>query len=188
MNSNHSENVKISFCKNELIVGYSRLKHGHRTILVKAQLKSKNSPSVIFQFYREFKASQQNKWVLDKENSKEDPPYYGNSCAWSNGKWSDTPLYNLGSIGSIIFCTFLADVDKRASEDPKKWGYRILCGFIWGMVSKDGSNATPLPIKPIMHDNIDMFAKLLKAEYIDAEFNSSRVCDCRFESTKEELW
>ena len=190
MNSNSTSNKKITVCNGTLIVGYSNSKSRPRSVSIKAELKNTTSTFAIFQFYAEFKPSLEKKWILDLNPNDIKAPYYSlldQDSHWGY-KWSDNPIYDLCSSGTIYFNTFLAEVNKLSKTDPREWNYKILCGFSWGVVSRDGNNIKPIAIKSIPQQRLGLFTCFLGCHYRKASFALDYDSRCIFENTNCNLW
>ena len=199
MSNNSIPSKRITICPEtqetfHLIVGYSNPKLQPRTVSIKAELKGATSNFAVFQFYAEFKPKFERKWIIDTKppnmSTKYPVPYYcllEQSSEWGY-RWSDRPTYNLCSNGIIYFNTFISKVNKNTSPDPKEWSYEVLCGFSWGMMSEDGTNINPVPIKPIPRERLQLFSCLLKCHYPKASFALVNNYQCKFEDSNCNLW
>lgn len=172
MNTNLPDGIKFKYNKIIVRVWYYNSSDPGRKVLIKSVLNDKKNNYAYIQFYGEFKPRHEKKWIIDNEPNRINPPYYsiiGPESTWKD-KWSDQPLYDLGSIGTIIFNTILAKVDKASSQDPKVWRYNILFGFSWGLKSKNGLNINAIPIKKLPLQRLKILLCLLKCYYPEGDF------------------
>lgn len=168
----------INFCGKFLNIHYIN-KNYPSTISINATLKPAPTKTIVFfQFYREFKPHPRNRWVIDSDPN-DCVPYYSSSDLWGS-QWSDGSTYDLCSKGSIIFNTFIGIPNKSNVSCPKQWSYEILCGFSWGMMSKDGVSVEPVPIKPLSSERLNLLAALLRNCFPKGKFIISERCSCIF--------
>ena len=170
----------INFCGESLNICYLTVDH-RMSISIEAELSNAPTKTIVFfQFYGEFKPGLERKWILDRSlHDRQRSPFYSSSDLWRQ-KWSDRPMYDLCSIGSIIFNTFIGVADKSSGSDPKKWSYEILCGFSWGLMSKDGVKVNPIPMKLLTSERLHLLTRVLEAYFPEGSFILSERCSCDF--------
>ncbi len=180
MNPLYGTKYTINFCGESLNIFYLTV-HPRMSISIEAELSSIPTKTLVFfQFYGEFKPGLEKKWILDRSlHDRQRSPFYSSSDIWG-GKWCDGPMYDLCSIGSIIFNTFIGVADKSSGSDPKGWSYEIMCGFSWGMMSKDGVKINPVPMKLLNSERLNLLTRLLIAYFPKGSFKLSGRCSCDF--------
>ena len=185
MIENNCKNLKIETPIGDLLVGYTKPSKG--SISIHGELKNQNPPSpfVFFQFYKEVKARLQKKWIIDNAPNL---PYYSSSDGWSKNRWSDEPTYDLCSPGAVVFYTLLAKKDDRNKKCPEEWKYDIVCGFKWGMESKDNGNIEHIPIKVVSNERLETFVCLLRCYYKKGYFELNNESECKSCITCDYLW
>ncbi|MHB1493156.1 MAG: hypothetical protein ACYCSG_02765 [Thermoplasmataceae archaeon] len=167
--------IKINHDAVVLRVWYSSLGDHRKGVSIKAQLDNPLPNIYAFiQFFGEFKPFREKKWIHDHNPLANNLPYYSLGDI-SENKWSDIPIYDLCGIGSIIFNTLLTIVNKNRSVDPKEWRYVIQFGFMWGMISRYGTDVHQIPIKLLDAHRLECLICLLKCYYPKANFELSNA-------------
>ena len=179
MNCLDNNSNKIQFCRNTLNVRYSSIQHRNSVNIISEFQNKQTETYVFFQFYGEFKPQIEKKWILDRNPQDWN---FSPFCYMSDQghNWGDEPIFDLCSIGSIIFNTFLAIAYTKGLNDSKLRDYEVLCGFSWGMMSNDGIKIQRIPIKGLRKERAEFLMQLLEIYYPNCSFKLSEDCWCNF--------